>query len=116
MYINPKTYYEYVTATDDGGNPAKAKATIHAGTSASASDSAQGGSGASAVAIPVPLGGSLHLIWGEDGEVSAKSMNETVVTVSVSSPAVEVAGVGLGETEVSMRTDQGELRIPVVVQ
>ena len=64
----------------------------------------------------MPLGGSLYLIWGEDGDVSAKSLDETVVTVSVSSPAVEVTGVGLGETEVSMRTEQGELRIPVVVQ
>lgn len=116
IFVNRGTYKRKVTAKDADGNTAKAEATIHAGTSTSASDSAQGGSGASSVAIPVPLGGSLHLIWGEDGDVSAKSLDETVVTVAVSSPAVEVAGIGLGETEVSMRTDQGELRIPVVVQ
>ena len=116
IFVNRATYKRKVTATDDDGNPAEAEATIHAGTSASASDNAQGGSGASAVAIPVPLGGSLHLIWGEDGDVSAKSMDETVATVAVSSPAVEVAGIGLGETEIVMRTNQGELRIPVVVQ
>ena len=31
-------------------------------------------------------------------------------------PAIRVTGIGLGETEVVINTDAGQLRLPVVVQ
>ncbi len=75
------------------------------------------GSGtATTFAFEVARGGELFLVWGEDSDITATSGDTTVVTVSVASPTIRVAGVGVGRTVVIVRTDVGELRLPVVVK
>ncbi len=80
------------------------------------SDAVQGASDAAA-AFEVPLGGELHFVWGGEGEVTARSADLAVVTASVSSPAIRVAGAGAGETHVVLRDADGEdYYLPVVVR
>ena len=67
-------------------------------------------------AFDVPLGGELYFVWGEESSVTAQSGDGGVVGVSVSSPAVRVTGVGVGNTEVILQTESGEIRLPVAVQ
>ena len=68
------------------------------------------------VTFEVPLGGQLYFIWGEDSAVKARSGDSQVVEVNVSSPAIEVTGIAVGETEVIVRTEDVELWLPVVVR
>ena len=80
------------------------------------SDAVQGASDAAA-AFEVPPGGEIHFIWGGAGEVTARSADLAVVTVSVSSPAIRVAGARAGETHVVLRDADGEdYYLPVAVR
>ena len=47
---------------------------------------------------------------------TARSQDESVVLVDVSSPGIRVSGVGAGETLVEVGTDDGKLYLPVVVR
>ena len=65
----------------------------------------------------MPPGGEIHFIWGGAGEVTARSADLAVVTVSVSSPAIRVAGARAGETHVVLRDADGEdYYLPVAVR
>ena len=97
---------------DEKDNHKTAEATV---TFPVASDAAQDGS-AEPFAFEVPLGGELYLVWGEDSTVTARSEDIKVVGVSVSSPVIRVTGVAIGETEVVIVTEDGELWLPVVVR
>ena len=100
-----------VTVTDADDETDTDTATIN---SPSTSGAQQGSD--QAVTFEVPLGGELYFIWGGDGDVSAKSEDESVVVVAVSSPEIRVSGVGVGETLVAVSTDEGKLYLPVVVR
>ena len=81
------------------------------------SSSAQAYSGSSDPApFEVPFGGDMYFVWGNDDPVTASSGDSAVVAVSVDAPAIRVMGVGLGETQVVINTDAGQLSLPVVVQ
>ena len=111
IFVTANTYRKNVTVTDQRPNKsATDRAEIYAGTSGSRSD------GGEAVSFEVPLGGELYFVWGEEGSVTARSGDTGVGGVGVSSPAIRVTGVGVGETDVFVQTDAGELRLPVVVK
>lgn len=105
--------FRTVTVTDSASPAATdmATATINApATSALAGASEEG------FEFEVPLGGELVFIWGGKGDVTARSDNAEVVRVNTSSPAVWVAGVGLGQTHVVVKTADEEIWLPVIVR
>ena len=118
VFVIKKTYEKGVTATDSatprGSNKAKAK--IHAGTSRAGGVGGASGAGGEPVPFEVPLGGELRIVWGEDSAVTASSGDAKVAGVSVASPEIRVTGVGVGAADVIVKTDGGELRLPVAVK
>ncbi len=80
------------------------------------SEASAGGGEDGGSAFEVPLGGELVLIWGGDGTVAARSEDAGVASVSVSSPALLISGLALGETQVIVEVGDGALVLPVVVR
>lgn len=102
---------EKVVVTDRDGETGEASAKIKP-PSTSGSQQSSGED----VVFEVPSGGELYFIWGGEGDVTAKSQDETVVLVGVSSPGIRVMGVGFGETLVEVGTEDGKLYLPVAVR
>ena len=104
-----------VTVTDEA-TPKKGKdmatATIEKPGASAAASSSEGED----FALEVPLDGELLFVWGGGGEVEARSMDEGVVRVSVSSPSIRIMGVGLGETQVVFKAGGEELALRVAVR
>ena len=111
LYIlGPPGYYKKsVTVTDAAGDTATATARIHInpprGTSGASDDSAQ----------DVPLGGTLTLIWGGEGSITAVSDDASVAAVSVSGAEIRVSGISSGRTEIAVTAGGNEFRLPVRV-
>ncbi len=121
----PSAFYMYVALTaagrtetvtvTDAADP-RGKATDTAKILPPSTSNAPSGATGSA-ALEVPRGGELYLVWGQGGDVTARSEDTAVVTVDVSSPAIRVSGVGAGETYVVVVTAEGdEVYLPVVVR
>ncbi|MCZ0941802.1 MAG: hypothetical protein OXJ53_01965, partial [Gammaproteobacteria bacterium] len=118
VYSNLRSFpaTQEVLVTDRGKPPQKARgdATINQPAAAGAARGATDGDGE--FAFEVPLGAELYFVWGGEGDVTARSADEKVAGVSVSSPALRVVGVGLGETHVILVAGGEELALPVAVR
>ncbi|MDD9961842.1 MAG: hypothetical protein OXI70_05915 [Chloroflexota bacterium] len=101
-----------VTVTDARPKTDKDTATIEKPGASAAASSSEGEDSA----LEVPLDGELLFVWSGGGEVEARSMDEGVVRVSVSSPTIRITGVGLGETQVVFKAGGEELALRVAVR
>ena len=61
------------------------------------------------------LGGTLTIIWGNGGLVSASSKDAGVASAAASGSEIAITGVSSGETRIVARTSGGECHVPVRV-
>ena len=114
VFVTPGPHQKSVSVTDSASVADSDTAVIN--TVPSGSQAGAYSASSDPDPFEVPLGGDLFFVWGEDGPVTASSGDDTIVAVAVNAPAIRVMGVGLGDTEVILNTDSGELRLPVVVR
>ena len=111
LFVWSGIYTRSVTATDANGHQKSSTATIHCNPPGGVGGASDG----DRYRVPVPLGGTLTIIWGNGGLVSASSKDAGVASAAASGSEIAITGVSSGETRIVARTSGGEYHVPVRV-